>query len=99
MINKSTYLETTLEVLATFHMYVWDEPNAIHFQILSYEYHLSYTELTLYLGLYDHEYITTNEYRHLHSFPCLGEHNGHCWSRLSSGSCYFTPSVSMDSAL
>lgn len=77
MLDKPSYLESTLEVLSTFHMHraqdLWDEPNVVHFQLMGHEYHLSYTEFIVYLGFYDHGYITTDDYRHLHSFPILGE--------------------------
>lgn len=82
-INEQAYRESTLEVLTTFNIHqdydVWDEPNTIHFLLLGHEYHLSYTEFIIYLGLYDHDYITTNDYWHLHSFPRLGEHDSQRW--------------------
>lgn len=61
---------------------VWDEPNAVHFQLRGHEYYLSYIEFTLYLLLFYHDYITIDDYQYLHSFPRLGERNNQRWRRL-----------------
>lgn len=65
MINELAYLESTLEVLSKFHMHrgqdVWDKSNGVHFQLIGHEYHLSYIEFLVYLGLFDHGYITIDD--------------------------------------
>lgn len=75
--HELAYHELTLEVLATFDRHqgpdVWDDPNAINLKLHGHEYHLSYIEFALFMGLYDKEYTTTNEYLQLYSYPSFSE--------------------------
>lgn len=75
--EERAYRDLTLEFLASFERklvhHIWDDPTTIRFQLLGREYHFSYTELALRIGLYTLEYTALAEYRNLIFLPLLGE--------------------------
>lgn len=85
IVHELAYCELTLNVLAMFDRKegrgIGDEPNAINFWLHRHEYHLSYMEFTLFMGHYEEEYTTIDEYHQLHYSPILGETQGHHWER------------------
>lgn len=76
-VDEPGYGKLTLEFLATFErcqgIDTWDDTHTIRFKQRGQEYHLSYTELALFMGIYKRYYIVTEEYRKLLSSPPLGE--------------------------
>lgn len=60
-VYEPVYHELTLEFLSTLKRLqcnnVWDKSQSIYFQINGQDYHLSYIEFALFLGIYDREYI------------------------------------------
>lgn len=75
-IEEPAYCDLTLEFLASFEhgigYNVWDNPSIMCFLLRGREYHLSYTDLALLMGLYTPKYIVNEEYRNLISSPPLG---------------------------
>lgn len=63
------------------------------FQLLGLEYHFSYTELALQMGLYTFEYISSTESRTLIFSPPLGECQCTRWKWLYDYGLLFRPSL------
>lgn len=64
-VNVPAYCELTLEFLATFKRSrgcdISDNTHTIYFQLRGLEYHLCYTELALFMGIYENNYTLTKE--------------------------------------
>jgi len=70
-VTEPAYRDVTLEFLSTFvrHGLTWDDPYALIFQLWGQQYHLSYTEFTVFMGLYSSSFTQSEAYRALQSSP------------------------------
>lgn len=67
--EKPVYGDVTLEMLSTFKvnrsLIGFSQPQAIQFQIFAEPRHLSYTDFSLLLGIYDTNFTVTEQYKEL----------------------------------
>lgn len=82
-----------------FGMTLWDDPLTIQFQLHRREYHLSYLDLALLMGLYRPEYTSTKEYHNLISSPPLVESQRIRCRRLSNSGLLFRLSLTTSTTL